>query len=57
VRQLAAKGVKFEGTVNEGKSGSFIGFSDPDGNRLYLAQLNWDHVNQGEGKYQAEPRP
>jgi catechol 2,3-dioxygenase-like lactoylglutathione lyase family enzyme len=53
VRQLGAKGVTFEGTVNEGKSGSFVGFSDPDGNRLYLAQLNWDHVNQGEGKYQA----
>jgi len=52
VSRLEAKGVKFEGMVNEGKSGSFIGFSDPDGNQLYLAQLNWGHVNQGEGKYQ-----
>ena len=50
--QLEAKGVKFEGVLNEGKSGSFVGFSDPDGNQLYLAQLNWSHVNQGEGKYQ-----
>jgi catechol 2,3-dioxygenase-like lactoylglutathione lyase family enzyme len=52
VSRLEAKGVKFEGIVNEGKSGSFIGFADPDGNQLYLAQLNWNHVSQGEGKYQ-----
>jgi hypothetical protein len=52
VRQLEAKGVKFEGAVNEGKAGSFVAFSDPDGNQLYLAQLNWSHVNQGEGSYQ-----
>lgn len=52
VRQLEAKGVAFEAPVNEGKSGSFIGFTDPDGNPLYLAELNWKHVNQGEGKYQ-----
>jgi catechol 2,3-dioxygenase-like lactoylglutathione lyase family enzyme len=52
VRELEGKGVKFEGTVNEGKSGSFIGFTDPDGNSLYLAQLNWNHVEQGDGKYQ-----
>ncbi len=52
VRQLEAKGVAFEEPVNEGKSGSFIGFTDPDGNPLYLAQLNWTHVDQGEGKYQ-----
>ena len=52
VRQLESKGVKFEGTVNEGKAESFIAFSDPDGNQLYLAELNRSHVNQGEGKYQ-----
>ena len=52
VRLLEAKGVKFEGPVNEGKSGSFVGFSDPDGNALYLAELNWGHVKQGEGMYQ-----
>jgi catechol 2,3-dioxygenase-like lactoylglutathione lyase family enzyme len=52
VRTLEEKGVKFHGPVNEGKSGSFVGFEDPDGNQLYLAQLNWSHVNQGEGKYQ-----
>lgn len=49
---LQAKGVKFDGPVNEGKSGSFVGFRDPDGNQLYLAQLNWDHVTQGRGEYQ-----
>jgi catechol 2,3-dioxygenase-like lactoylglutathione lyase family enzyme len=53
VKALEAKGVKFQGVVNEGKSGSFAGFEDPDGNPLYLAQLNWSHVNQGEGEYQA----
>ena len=53
VKALEAKGVKFQGVVNEGKSGSFVGFEDPDGNQLYLAQLNWSHVNQGEGEYQA----
>lgn len=49
---LEAKGVRFHGSVNEGKSGSFVSFEDPDGNQLYLAQLNWNHVNQGAGKYQ-----
>jgi len=52
VAKLEAKGVKF-GHVEEGKAGSFAQFEDPDGNPLYLAQLNWSHVNQGEGQYQA----
>jgi catechol 2,3-dioxygenase-like lactoylglutathione lyase family enzyme len=51
MRTLQARGVKFEGVVNEGKAGSFVGFEDPDGNPLYLAQLSWSHVDQGEGKY------
>jgi catechol 2,3-dioxygenase-like lactoylglutathione lyase family enzyme len=49
---LESRGVKFQGIVNEGKSGSFVGFADPDGNQLYLAQLNWGHVEQGQGEYQ-----
>jgi len=53
VKTLEAKGVKFHGPINEGKSGSFAGFEDPDGNVLYLAQLNWTHVRQGQGEYQA----
>jgi len=52
VQALEAKGVKFDGAVNEGKAGSFVSFQDPDGNLLYLAQMNWSHVQQGEGKYQ-----
>src|SRR6185295_17015724 len=52
MKALEAKGVKFQGPVNEGKAGSFVGFDDPDGNSLYLAQLNRSHVDQGEGKYQ-----
>src|SRR5215472_4967366 len=39
IRTLEGKGVKFQGIVNEGKAGSFVGFEDPDGNQLYLAQL------------------
>lgn len=52
VAALESKGVHFAGVVNEGKSGKFAHFLDPDGNSLYLAQLNWTHVDQGEGKYQ-----
>jgi catechol 2,3-dioxygenase-like lactoylglutathione lyase family enzyme len=52
MRALEAKGVKFDGIVNEGKAGSFVAFEDPDGNPLYLAQLSWSHVDQGEGEYQ-----
>lgn len=52
VKSLEAKGVHFQGIVNEGKAGKFAHFEDPDGNSLYLAQLEWSHVNQGEGQYQ-----
>ncbi len=52
MRTLEGKGVKFQGIVNEGKAGTFAGFEDPDGNQLYLAELNWSHVDQGEGRYQ-----
>jgi catechol 2,3-dioxygenase-like lactoylglutathione lyase family enzyme len=51
--RLEQKGVRFDGPVNEGKSGKFVSFEDPDGNLLYLAELNWKHVNQGQGEYQA----
>ena len=53
VNALEAKGVRFQGPFSEGKAGAFVGFEDPDGNQLYLAQLNWRHVEQGEGKYQS----
>ena len=50
---LKVKGVRFQGDViNEGKAGSFIGFEDPDGNQLYLAELKWSHVEKGVGQYQ-----
>jgi len=53
IKTLESKGVQFQGSVvNDAKAGSFIGFEDPDGNQLYLAELNWSHVEQGEGKYQ-----
>src|SRR5436190_22409943 len=34
MKVLEAKGVKFLSPVNEGKSGSFVSFEDPDGNPL-----------------------
>jgi catechol 2,3-dioxygenase-like lactoylglutathione lyase family enzyme len=52
VAKLEGKGVRFHGIVNEAKAGKFAYFEDPDGNSLYLAELDWGHVNQGEGKYQ-----
>ena len=52
VQRLEAKGVRFGSVVNEGKAGKFASFEDPDGNSLYLAELDWKHVNQGEGQYQ-----
>lgn len=53
VAKLKAKGVQFQGdVVNEGKAGSFIGFEDPDGNQLYLAEVKWEHIEKGEGEYQ-----
>ncbi|HEY1342220.1 MAG TPA: VOC family protein [Bryobacteraceae bacterium] len=56
IKALEGRGVKFGTLVNEGKAGKFAGFEDPDGNQLYLAELNWTHVNQGEGQYQAVQR-
>jgi catechol 2,3-dioxygenase-like lactoylglutathione lyase family enzyme len=52
MKTLGAKGLQFQGVANDGKAGKFVAFEDPDGNMLYLAELNWNHVNQGEGKYQ-----
>ena len=52
VQKLEARGVRFLSRVDEGKAGKFAHFQDPDGNSLYLAQLDWRHVNQGEGRYQ-----
>lgn len=52
ISRLEAKGVRFQGAVNESKAGKFIAFEDPDGNLLYLAEMNRSHVDQGEGKYQ-----
>jgi len=51
MKTLEERGVKFDGVRGEGKAGRFAHFHDPDGNELYLAELNWGHVNQGEGSY------
>jgi catechol 2,3-dioxygenase-like lactoylglutathione lyase family enzyme len=52
VRKLEAKGVQFTSVATEAKAGKFASFEDPDGNQLYLAELDWKHVSQGEGQYQ-----
>jgi hypothetical protein len=51
VSELQQRGVRFDGPVVRDKAGAFVGFTDPDGNAGYLAQLNWAHVDQGEGHY------
>lgn len=51
IRALQAKGVQFQVSGSDGKAGRFVPFTDPDGNALYLAQLDPRHINQGEGKY------
>jgi catechol 2,3-dioxygenase-like lactoylglutathione lyase family enzyme len=51
MRTLEERGVHFHGVADEGKAGKFAYFEDPDGNMLYLAELNWKHVDQGQGQY------
>src|ERR1044071_2477569 len=43
--RLERKGVQFHGAVNDSKAGKFVSFDDPDGNLIYLAELNWSHVD------------
>lgn len=38
VQDLSAKGVRFEGVVNDGPWVKLAHFADPDGNELYLCQ-------------------
>ncbi len=52
VKTLEARGVRFQGAVNQAKAGAFVGFEDPDGNQLYMTELNRSHIQQGEGEYQ-----
>ena len=56
VKKLESRGIRFGSIVNDGKAGKFAHFADPDGNLLYLAELNWGHVNQGAGEYQGAAR-
>ncbi|HEV2447503.1 MAG TPA: hypothetical protein VGS58_16345 [Candidatus Sulfopaludibacter sp.] len=52
MRKLEAGGVRFHGAADEGKAGKSAHFEDPAGHSLYLGELNWGHVEQGEGRYQ-----
>jgi catechol 2,3-dioxygenase-like lactoylglutathione lyase family enzyme len=51
VRELESRGVRFSGPVIRDKAGNFVSFCDPDGNVIYLAEMNVAHVSQGEGEY------
>ncbi len=51
IQVLQEKGVTFEGPIHEDEAGSFVYLSDPDGNPIYLAQLKWHQVAEGEGEY------
>ncbi len=39
VAELTSRGVRFPGPVIDDKALSFVFFSDPDGNPLYLAEM------------------
>ena len=52
VRTLESRGVRFLGTIHQDKSGSYAHFDDPDGNRLYIVELDRNHVAKGSGEYQ-----
>jgi predicted enzyme related to lactoylglutathione lyase len=42
VARLKSSGVKCVGEIKRGDGGSFVSFSDPDGNELYL----WERANE-----------
>jgi hypothetical protein len=47
-----ARGVKFRGPIHEDEAGSFAFLEDPDGNPIYLAELKWGQVGEGQGQSQ-----
>ncbi len=49
VSVLKERGVKFRGSIAEDKGIQFAYFEDPDGNELYLADLNKAHKNYAAG--------
>ena len=46
---LKERGVKFRGSIVEDKGIQFAYFEDPDGNELYLADLNQAYKNYAAG--------
>ena len=46
---LKERGVKFRGSIVEDKGIQFAHFEDPDGNELYLADLNKAYKNYAAG--------
>ena len=46
---LKERGVKFRGSIVEDKGIQFAHFEDPDGNELYLADLNQAYENHAAG--------
>ncbi|MBV9770216.1 MAG: VOC family protein [Bryobacterales bacterium] len=52
VNRLQSKGVHFAGPiVNDEGSGSFADFKDPDGNSLYLWEVNRSMIEENASQY------
>ena len=51
VARLGAKGVQIKGSILKGESGTFAHLEDPDGNELYLWEVNRQVVPEAELAY------
>lgn len=48
VDRLKGRGVKIEGAVIRSEAGNFAHFEDPDGNEIYIWELNRSAVSESE---------
>jgi catechol 2,3-dioxygenase-like lactoylglutathione lyase family enzyme len=48
MKTLQQRGVKFHGSINKDRAGQFVAFEDPDGNGLYMYQLETWAKEPGE---------
>jgi predicted enzyme related to lactoylglutathione lyase len=57
VSRLSASGVRIKGSIERDVSGNFAHFQDPDGNELYLWEVNQDAVPETELVYAGTIQP